>query len=46
MNLTGSIKDRMAYYILKEAEEKGKLRKGMKVVIPTSGSRYSYSSYS
>jgi len=37
MNLTGSIKDRMAYYILKEAEEKGELRKGMKVVIPTSG---------
>ncbi len=37
MNLTGSIKDRMAYYILKEAEERGELRKGMKIVIPTSG---------
>lgn len=36
-NLTGSIKDRVAYYILKNAYESGKLRKNMPIVEATSG---------
>lgn len=36
-NLTGSIKDRVAYYILNDAIEKGKLKKGMPIVEATSG---------
>lgn len=36
-NLTGSIKDRVAYYILKKAYEEGKLSKGMEIVEATSG---------
>ena len=36
-NLTGSIKDRVAYYIIKEAYEEGKLKKGMEIVEATSG---------
>ena len=36
-NLTGSIKDRVAYYIIKQAYEQGKLRKGMEIVETTSG---------
>lgn len=36
-NLTGSIKDRVAYYILNKAYEQGMLKKGMEVVEATSG---------
>lgn len=36
-NLTGSIKDRVAYYIIKIAYEEGKLKKGMEIVEATSG---------
>lgn len=36
-NLTGSIKDRVAYYIIKKAYDSGKLKKGMKIVEATSG---------
>ena len=36
-NLSGSIKDRVAYYIIKEAYEKGALEKGMTIVEATSG---------
>lgn len=36
-NCTGSIKDRMAHYILKEAYRKGELRPGMKIYEATSG---------
>ena len=36
-NITGSIKDRVAYYIIKEAYKSGKLRKGMTIVEATSG---------
>lgn len=36
-NITGSIKDRVAYYIIKKAYEQGKLRKGMEIVEATSG---------
>ncbi|MBU2099996.1 cysteine synthase family protein, partial [Candidatus Micrarchaeota archaeon] len=36
-NPTGSIKDRMAYYMIKKAEENGKLRKGMEIIEVTSG---------
>lgn len=36
-NLTGSIKDRVAYYIIKNAEKRGALRKGMSIVEATSG---------
>ncbi len=37
MNLTGSVKDRMALYVIKDAEKRGDLRPGMKIVIPTAG---------
>lgn len=36
-NLTGSIKDRVAYYIIKNAEKRGILKKGMSIVEATSG---------
>lgn len=36
-NLTGSIKDRVAFYIIKKAYEEGKLKKGMEIVEATSG---------
>lgn len=36
-NITGSIKDRVAYYIIKEAYKSGKLTKGMTIVEATSG---------
>ncbi|MDR2824921.1 MAG: PLP-dependent cysteine synthase family protein [Prevotellaceae bacterium] len=36
-NLTGSIKDRMAYYILKQAYKEGELRPGMHIMEATSG---------
>lgn len=36
-NLTGSIKDRVAYYIINEAYKEGKLKKGMEIVEATSG---------
>jgi len=36
-NLTGSIKDRMAYYIIKEANKKGLLKDGQAIVEATSG---------
>lgn len=36
-NITGSIKDRVAYYIIKRAYEEGKLKKGMTIVEATSG---------
>ena len=36
-NPTGSIKDRMAYYILNKAEEEGKLKPGDTIVEASSG---------
>lgn len=36
-NITGSIKDRVAYYIIKKAYETGKLKPGMEIVEATSG---------
>lgn len=36
-NLTGSIKDRVAYYMIKEAYNSGELKKGMEIVEATSG---------
>lgn len=36
-NLTGSIKDRVAYYIINEAYKKGEIEKGQKIVEATSG---------
>ena len=36
-NITGSIKDRVAYYIIKEAYKSGDLKKGMEIVETTSG---------
>lgn len=37
MNPAGSIKDRAAFEMIKDAEEKGKLKKGSVIVEPTSG---------
>lgn len=37
MNMTGSIKDRMAFYILKKAIEKGLLKKNTQIIEATSG---------
>lgn len=37
MNPGGSIKDRIALYIIEEAEKRGELKKGMKIVEATSG---------
>ena len=36
-NISGSIKDRVAYYILKNAYKEGTLKKGMEIVEATSG---------
>ncbi len=36
-NMTGSIKDRMAFHILKKATEKGILKKGCQIIEATSG---------
>ncbi len=36
-NLTGSIKDRVAYYIINQAYKEGTLKKGMEIVEATSG---------
>lgn len=36
-NLTGSIKDRVAYYIIKNAKKKGKLKEEMPIIEATSG---------
>ena len=36
-NLTGSIKDRVAYYIIKKAQKEGKLKENMPIVEATSG---------
>ena len=36
-NLTGSIKDRVAYYIIKNAKEKEILKPGMPIIEATSG---------
>ena len=36
-NLTGSIKDRVAYYIIENAKRRGKLREGMPIIEATSG---------
>lgn len=36
-NLTGSIKDRVAYFIIKNAYDRGELKKGMPLVEATSG---------
>ena len=36
-NLTGSIKDRVAYYIINQAYKEGKLKNGMEIVEATSG---------
>ena len=36
-NLTGSIKDRVAYYIIKNAKKRGKLKDGMPIIEATSG---------
>lgn len=37
LNMTGSIKDRMAFYILRRAIETGKLKPGMTIIEATSG---------
>ena len=37
MNPTGSIKDRMAYYMIREAEKSGRLKPGMKIIVATTG---------
>jgi len=37
MNPTGSVKDRMAYYMIRAAEERGELKPGMTIVVPTTG---------
>ena len=36
-NPAGSVKDRPAYYMLKDAIDSGELKEGMKIVEPTSG---------
>ncbi len=36
-NITGSIKDRVAYYMINDAYKQGKLKKGMEIVEATSG---------
>jgi len=37
MNPTGSVKDRMAYYMIREAEKQGRLKPGMTIVVATTG---------
>jgi len=39
LNLTGSIKDRMAFYILRQAYERNALKPGGLIVEATSGTR-------
>ena len=36
-NITGSIKDRVAYYIIKNAKQRGELKEGMPIIEATSG---------
>ena len=36
-NTSGSVKDRAAYYMVKDAEEKGLLKEGSVIIEPTSG---------
>ena len=36
-NYTGSIKDRLAYYVIQESYKEGSLKKGMPIVEATSG---------
>jgi len=36
-NPGGSVKDRIAYYMIKDAEEQGLLREGLTILEPTSG---------
>ncbi|MDD5086552.1 MAG: cysteine synthase A [Candidatus Nanoarchaeia archaeon] len=36
-NPTGSVKDRMAWYMVEKAEQEGKLKQGMKIIEVTSG---------
>lgn len=36
-NPAGSVKDRAAYYMIKDAEEKGFLKEGSVIIEPTSG---------
>lgn len=36
-NLTGSIKDRVAFYIINKSKENGTLKEGMSIVEATSG---------
>ena len=36
-NPSGSVKDRAAYYMIKDAEEKGLLKEGSVIIEPTSG---------
>lgn len=36
-NITGSIKDRVVYYMIKNAEKRGELKKGMPIIEATSG---------
>ncbi len=37
LNLTGSVKDRMAYYMIKTAEREGRLKPGQTIVVATTG---------
>jgi len=37
MNPSGSVKDRMAYYMIREAEKRGELKPGMTILVPTTG---------
>jgi len=37
MNPSGSVKDRIALYMIREAERKGLIKPGMKLLIPTTG---------
>jgi cysteine synthase len=37
LNPTGSVKDRMAYYMIKKAEERGEIRPGSEIIEMTSG---------
>lgn len=37
VNPTGSVKDRMALYMIRRAVEKGELKPGMTIVVPTTG---------
>jgi cysteine synthase A len=37
LNPTGSVKDRMALYMLRKAIERGELKPGMTIVVPTTG---------